>query len=103
MANSYHHAVSSAKRFGGDPSDYQDVHDFFDSTKAAWADGRHRAILHSSFGIFLAERVFGHTITRKSDGKQVPTRIIGEQHVREDHGRIPTIQDWLQNLPVEPW
>jgi len=33
----------------------------------------------------------------------VPTRFIGEQHVREDFGRIPTAQDWLQRLVPAPW
>ena len=27
MAHSYHHAVSSARKFGGIPADYQAVHD----------------------------------------------------------------------------
>jgi hypothetical protein len=51
------HARNSARKWGGIPSDYQALHDFFDSSKAALPDVRHRAILHSSFGIFLVERV----------------------------------------------
>ena len=30
MAHSYHHAVSSARKFGGIPADYQAVHDWID-------------------------------------------------------------------------
>ena len=30
MAHSYHHAVSSARKFGGQPSDYQAIHDWLD-------------------------------------------------------------------------
>ena len=30
MAHSYQHAVSSARRFGGQPSDYQAIHDWLD-------------------------------------------------------------------------
>jgi hypothetical protein len=63
---------------------------------------RHRAILHSAFGIFLLERVFGTTITN-SDGRQVCVRDIGEDHVIQDLGFIPTIEKWLKNLPVEDW
>jgi hypothetical protein len=48
-------------------------------------------------GIFLSERIFGVTITN-SDGNQVPVRYIGEQHVREALGRIPTAQDWLSQI-----
>jgi hypothetical protein len=41
------HARNSARRHGGVPADYQAIHDFFDSTKAALPDMRHRALLHS--------------------------------------------------------
>lgn len=102
MAHSYHHAVSSAKKFGGKPEDYLAIHTWFDSTKANWADYRHRCILHNTFGIFLAEQIFGVTITN-SDGKVVPVRFIGEQHVKEDLGGIPTIEDWLKTLSPQPW
>lgn len=102
MANSYTHAVSSARRFGGTPEDYQAIHDWFDRTKSAWADTRHRAVLHNAFGIFLCEERFGHAIAN-SDGKQVPVRLIGEQHVIEDCGFIPSIEDWLQDLPRSEW
>jgi hypothetical protein len=103
MAHSYHHAKSSAKRFGGNPEDYLAVHDFLDSSKSAYADFRHRAVLHSTFGIFICEKVFGHTITN-SAGKQVPVRVIAEQHVKEDHnGIIPTVEQWLHSIKMEPW
>jgi hypothetical protein len=102
MANSYHHSVSSARRFGGAPKDYQPIHDFLDSTKSCWADPRHRAILHNTFGCFLVERIFGHLITLEG-GKQVPTRLVAEQHLREDTGHVPSIQDWLSALPMNDW
>lgn len=103
MAHPFMHAISSAKRFGGAPDDYIEVHNWFDQTKSHYPDLRHRAILHSSFGIFLCEQVFGTTIERKSDGQQVPLRPIGEQHVFEDLGRIPTVQDWIADLPLKDW
>jgi hypothetical protein len=53
-------------------------------------------------GIFLCEKIFGVTITN-SDRKQVPVRHIGEQHVKEDLGRIPTAQDWLTQIKPERW
>ncbi len=103
MAHPYHHSLSSAKKYGGTPEDYQAIHDWFDQTKAHLPDVRHRAILHSSFGIFLCEQVFGATITN-SVGKVIPVRAIGEQHVKEDMGgKIPTVQDWLEGLPIRPW
>lgn len=103
MAHAYHHAQSSAKHFGGKPEDYQAIHNWFDCTKAYEPTFRHRALRHHTLGIFEAEKVFGVTITN-SDGKEVPVRIIGEQHVREDFsGFIPTVHDWLKGIPTEPW
>lgn len=102
MANSYHHAVSSARRFGGVPEDYQPLHDWMDRTKSAWADSRHRAILHNTFGIFLGEERFGHTIPI-SNGRLIAVRPILEQHVIEDCSFIPTLEDWLQGIPRTDW
>lgn len=104
MAHPYHHSRSSARRFGGEWRDYIQVHEFFDQTKAHIADSRHRLILHNSFGIFLCEQLFGITITRTSDGKEVPTRLIAEQHVLEDFGgRIPTLEECLRETPIAAW
>lgn len=102
MSHPWHHAESSARRWGGKPEDYLPVHNFFDSSKSHLANFRHRALRHHTLGIFQAEEHFGPTI-RNSDGKEVPTRLIGEQHVREDCGRIPTLADWLGKIPGERW
>lgn len=98
----YYHAVSSAKKYGGEPADYQAIHDWFDESKAHMADFRHRAARHHSEGIFMAERLFGTTITN-SNGREVPVRLIGEQHVTEDLGHIPSLQDWLKHIEPQPW
>ena len=74
MAHPYHHALSSARKHGGRPEDYQPIHDWFDESKAFLPDFRHRALRHHAEGIFLCERVFGTTITN-SDGKEVPVRF----------------------------
>lgn len=96
------HARLSAKRYGGVAEDYLKIHDWFDSTKAALPDVRHRMILHNSFGCFLAEQLFGHTLTN-SEGKVVHVRDVAEDHVKEDLGFIPTIERCLAGLPVQPW
>lgn len=97
-----HHAQSSVKKWGGCVDDYLPLHSWFDETKEHFADHRHRALRHHSQGIFEAERVFGVTITN-ADGELVPVRAIGEQHVVEDLGRIPTVQDWLVHIDKQPW
>jgi hypothetical protein len=96
------HAKSSAKKWGGDPSEYLAIHDFMDSSKAAHASVKHRAILHSAFGIYLAERVFGHNLTN-SNGRLISVRDVAEQHVLEDLGTIPSMDDWLRCMTLEPW
>jgi hypothetical protein len=63
---------------------------------------RHRALLHNAFGIFLLEQQFGVYLTN-SDGKMVSVRDIGEQHVLEDMGCIPTLEECFRNLPMENW
>lgn len=100
--NPFHHAQSSAGRFGGTPEDYLALHQWFDESKAFIPDIRHRALRHHAEGIFLAERIFGAAL-RNVRGRDIPTRVLGEQHVTEDLGWIPTVQDWLQHLQVQPW
>lgn len=103
MAHAYHHAKSSAKKFGGHPDDYIAIHSWFDETKQYEPSFRHRALRHHTQGIFECEKVFGVTITN-SDGKEIPTRFIGEQHVKEDFsGYIPTVADWLADIPPQKW
>jgi len=104
MSKPYIHSVSSAKKFGGIPEEYQKYHDWFDQTKSLIADNRHRALLHTSFGIFLFEQVFGTTFVNSS-GRTVSLRDIGEQHVLEDHGGkfIPSAQDYLQEIEYKDW
>ncbi len=97
-----HHAASSAKKFGGQAEDYLAIHQWFDASKEHLADFRHRALRHHSAGIFEAEREFGVTINN-SDGRKVPVRFIGEQHVLEDLGRIPTLADWLMGIAPQTW
>ena len=46
--------------------------------------------------------IFGTTLTN-SVGKTVPVRTIGEQHVKDDLGWIPSVKDWLQHLQFQPW
>jgi hypothetical protein len=102
MAHPLEHAKNSARKFGGVADDYIAVHQWFDESKAMLVDVRHRSLRHHAEGIFLAERIFGLTI-RNSQGKDVSVRYIGEQHVREDLGRIPSFEDWAKNIKLEPW
>lgn len=96
------HSRASARKYGGNPDDYQAIHDFIDSSKSALPDVRHRCVLHSAFGIYIVERVFGATIIN-SDGKEVSVRDIAEDHVIQDMGTIPTLETWLSEMPISAW
>jgi hypothetical protein len=95
----FDHAQLSVKKYGGTENDYQKIHDFFDQTKAHHADMRHRAILHNSWGIFLCEQFFGTTITN-SDGHEISVRDIAEDHVLQDLGRIPSLDEMINLIPI---
>lgn len=117
MAKPIIHANSSARKFGGKPEDYIEIHMFMDSSKSACPDNRHRALTHNSwFLVNVLERVkFTNscqptsdnrfpTITN-SDGKIISVRDIGEQHCLEDFGNrfIPTVQDYFEGMKMELW
>lgn len=102
MAHPIKHAESSARKFGGKPEDYLAIHNWFDESKAFLADIRHRAMRHHAEGIIMAESIFGQSFVN-SAGKTVFVRYIGQQHVQEDLGFIPTVADWLQQIKILPW
>jgi len=105
MSKPWIHACSSAKRFGGTPEDYIEIHNLLDSSKGTVADSRHRALTHTTWFLStILERVFGVTI-QNSDGKTVSVRDVGEQHVLEDFGMrfIPTVQDYFEGMEFAEW
>ena len=48
------------------------------------------------------EQMFGTYITNSED-KKVQVRDIAEQHVLEDLGYIPTLQDYVEGMDIKPW
>lgn len=104
MGTPIEHSNLSAKRFGGKPEDYLAIHELMDSSKAAFADLRHRALTHNSwFVTMILEKVFGPTITN-SEGQTVSVRDIGQFHVMEDfNGGFPSAGDFLLQITYQPW
>jgi hypothetical protein len=98
----YIHSRIHAKKYGGVPEDYQDIDDFIDSSKSSVPDVRHRAILHSAFGCFIVEKVFGATRTN-SEGKVYSPRDVAEDHILQDLGFIPTMEKYLNSMQIQPW
>ena len=96
------HAENSAKKFGGSAKDYLPIHEFLDMTKTHFIGYQHRAILHNTFGIYICEKIFGPTVFN-SDNKFVEVRYIVIEHIREDLGFVPTVKEWVDKIPYEPW
>ncbi len=112
--NPWIHAKNSAKRYGGIPEDFLEVHLFMDSAKEHLGTIVHRIVLHNTFGIALAEKLFGDIVQTgtgkfvrqpfitNSDGKKVFIRDIAQDHVLEDmHGVIPFMSDLFEDITVE--
>lgn len=107
--NSYRHALSSARKWGGEAHDYLPVHEFIDGSKQVLGDVRHRALYHHTLGVWLCQRIFGVTlkVSRRYGSRgtpiEVPTREVAERHIIEDLGWLPTPQDYLRETPIATW
>jgi len=91
----YVRSKSSAKKFKGCVEDYLPLHEWFDKPS-------HPALRHHAQGIFEAEKTFGVVITN-SEGKHIPTRVLAEQHIKEEIGFIPTAQEWIECMELHKW
>jgi len=101
-SDTYDQAERSAWVWGGKPDDYLPIHLFLDSTRAYLPDNRHRRLLHTSWGIWMAEQVFGPRLPRTDDWS-LPTGAIAREHVRRDLGRIPSLTEATAGLRLEAW
>lgn len=110
--NSWHHAVSAARKWGGTAEDYIEIEEFIDSSKQVIGDVRHRSVYHHTTGVWLCQRLFGRTITiAKYDQKagapvgiiEVPVRLVAERHILEDLGWLPSPADYISGMPIAPW
>ena len=92
--NIWDHCRLSARKFGGEASDYFQVHKFLDSSKLFYYHFKHRALLHHTYGVELACTKFKDYLTN-SQGKVILVRDIAIAHLKEDHnGQVPTLSDW---------
>lgn len=104
--NSVYHAKSSARKWGGHWEEYLPIHEFIDSSKMFVGDFGHRALLHSTWGCWLAEELFGAILpipTENGNVRDVPVREIVEQHILEDLGWLPSPGDYLQHMERKQW
>jgi hypothetical protein len=102
MSHSFYHAVSSSKAFGGVPEDYLEIHAWFDRSRGGTSSILHRFLAHHTAGIQDAVAHFGSTITI-STGRKVPVSLIGEQHITEDLGFVPSLDDYIGMMSCPRW
>lgn len=102
MAHPFHHSLSSVRSFGGQVSDYIEIHSWLDSTKELYANFRHRALRHHNEGAAHCEKFFGQTIVN-SDKEIVRVHNITLQHIEEDCERSVSAVDWLTNMKAPRW
>lgn len=91
------HSRLHSRNFGGKPSDYLKIDKWIDQTKFHISTWQHRCWLHNTAGVKLCEDFFGDTITN-SDGNEIPVREIARQHILQDLGRVPTLQEWIKGI-----
>jgi hypothetical protein len=104
--NSWFHAVSAARKWGGIAEEYLLVEEFIDSSKKVIGDVRHRSLYHHTLGVWLCEEIFGpvlHVGTAHGSVREVPVRLVAERHIEEDLGWIPSPADYIQGMPISPW
>lgn len=99
--NSYYHAKSAARKWGGSVEDYIDIEEFIDSSKKIIGDVRHRSIYHHTEGVWLCQRIFGRV--RLIGHAEVPVRLIAEQHILEDLGWLPSPADYIREMQTAQW
>jgi hypothetical protein len=99
--NSWYHAKSAARKWGGTPEDYIAIEEFIDSSKKIIGDVRHRSLYHHTEGVWLCQSIFGRT--RLIGGRQIPVRLIAEQHIMEDLGWLPSPSDYIKDMTVSAW
>src|SRR5262249_53244763 len=104
-------ACGLACRWGGTPGDYLALVGFFDKPRDFAPDSPQAAemITHNSFGIFLAEDLFGTTITLAGASESsrslqiVSTRSAAEDLVYARIGSIPPAGNLAARARLRPW
>jgi hypothetical protein len=102
MSHYVYHSISSANAFGGCPSDYYELHRWMDRGRQGTDSLLHRMLAHHTQGIQDAVYLFGDTL-ENSNGRQVPTSLLAQQHIKEDLGFIPTLDHYLELLRCPRW
>lgn len=86
----------------GEDADHPEVAAWFEAPVIT-GDGswQLRALRYHAQGIFWCEEELGIVLSRGD--RVIPTRVAAEAQVQTRLGRIPTLGQWLRNLPMRQW
>ena len=98
------HSQTSAHRYNAPMELFLPIHELIDSSKCLMNNNSGRALIYNTFFIqTILPKIFGHYITLPN-GRKIDVVDIGMTHLMEDfRGQIPTAQDYLENLVIQPW
>lgn len=96
----YEHALMQVRKFKALEL-FQElivINRFIDASKYLFPYAKHRILLHHTYGAKMAVAALGDFI-----GNGILVRDIVFEHCREDHGLIPTLDDWARgcNMSVQ--
>ena len=92
-----------ARRYGEDVALFEPIIAFFDEpTRFLGDDPRGRWILHNSFGIYLAEDLFGPVLTLANE-RLLSVRGVGEELVKARLGFIPSAAAVASRVQMCAW
>lgn len=110
MAHPRVSCAKSAKRFGSVKEGYQPLHNWMDFSKGHLPTAGTSWRCITAWGIFTGERIFDVTLTRASEGKpapvrmlpvrMLPVRMLPVRHLEEHFGgTIPTLAECFKEAP----
>lgn len=99
--NLIQHCHKSVEKYGGKEEDYVFIHQWFFQLKNHYNDDKVRIILYHSLGCYFAEQCLG-TLFTNSSGKKVSTRDVAEQHIINELGTLPSVQQALEPYVLAP-
>lgn len=100
----YDFCANSAKKFGGKPSDYHDVHLAIMDLCTPTSSLSGRAMVHCrEFMEFQLNAIIGTSTVAISEETVVFVQTIGEEHLRFIYGFVPTRKRWKNAKIYENW
>lgn len=96
--------ANSAKKFGGNPSDYSSVHRAIMDLCTPKSTLSGRIMVHCrEFMTYGLNHLLERSTLPNADGATVSVQEIGEEHLRFIYGFVPTKKRWRNARTYENW